>query len=102
MILVTRLDRQVMLLNPDHIVTVEETPDTVITLFNGHHVLVRERANVIVNRIVAFRCRLVRRSSSAHSRKRYLERKNRLTFLAQPFVSVRPDAGRTPLHRQDS
>jgi hypothetical protein len=31
MILVTRLDRQVMLLNPDLIVKVEETHDTVIT-----------------------------------------------------------------------
>lgn len=100
MIQVTRLDRQVMLLNADHIVTVEETPDTVITLFNGHHILVRERAEEVVNRILAFRSRLTRRTS--HGTKKYLDRKNKNLFRNQPFVPVRPDAGHTPLHRQDS
>jgi hypothetical protein len=32
MIVVTRLDKQLMYLNPDHIICIEETPDTVITL----------------------------------------------------------------------
>lgn len=102
MILVTRLDRQIMLLNPDHIVTIEETPDTVITLFNGHHLLVRERANVLFNRIVAYRSRLIHRSQSVPGSKKYLERRNRRAFRTQPFVSPRPDAGQSPFHRQDS
>jgi flagellar protein FlbD len=75
MILVTRLDRQVMLLNPDLIVTVEETPDTVITLLNGHHLLVRERAQVLLNRIVAYRTTVLRRSGSAAASRNYLKRK---------------------------
>jgi flagellar protein FlbD len=69
MIPVTRMDRQEMYLNPDQIVSIEETPDTVITLFNGHHFIVMERASVIIARIVAFRARIRRRSVGAGGRK---------------------------------
>ncbi|MDY0300936.1 MAG: flagellar FlbD family protein [Trichlorobacter sp.] len=77
MILVTRLDRQTMLLNPDHIISIEETPDTVITLYNGHHILVRERGKILLNRIIAYRTKVLRRAGSLCSRPEYIKR-NRL------------------------
>lgn len=79
MIFLTRLDKQQMYLNPDHIISVEETPDTVITLFNGHHFIVMERAEVIISRIVAFRARIIRRAGS-QSPKKYLARPKRSLF----------------------
>jgi flagellar protein FlbD len=99
MILVTRLDRQVMLLNPDLIVTVEETPDTVITLINGHHLLVRERAQVLLNRIVAYRTTILRRSGSAAVGRKYLARR-RLGQYGRPKTD-QPEL-QPPFHRQDS
>lgn len=73
MIAVTRLDKQLMYLNPDHIICIEETPDTVITLFNGNRYIVVDRAQAIINRVVAFRTRISRRAAS-RSAKKYLQR----------------------------
>lgn len=73
MILVTRLDKQQMYLNPDHIICIEETPDTVITLFNGNRYIVIDRASTIISRVVAFRARISRRAALPAAR-RYLRR----------------------------
>jgi flagellar protein FlbD len=73
MIAVTRLDKQRMYLNPDHIICIEETPDTVITLFNGNRYIVVDRASTIISRVVAFRARISRRAA-APAAKRYLGR----------------------------
>jgi flagellar protein FlbD len=73
MIAVTRLDKQLMYLNPDHIICIEETPDTVITLFNGNRYIVIDRARAIISRVVAFRSRISRRAAS-RSDKKYLGR----------------------------
>lgn len=73
MIAVTRLDKQLMYLNPDHIICIEETPDTVITLFNGNRYIVVDRASSIISRVVAFRARISRRAASS-SAKKYLGR----------------------------
>ena len=64
MIKLTRLDRSEFYLNPDLIECIEETPDTVITLTNGNHFLVREGLGTITDRIVAFKSRIIRCSSS--------------------------------------
>jgi len=105
MILVTRLDRQVMLLNPDHIISIEETPDTVITLYNGHHILVREHSRVILNRIIAFRTKVLRRANSPCQRPKYLTR-SRLSLYEPPVDDAQKQHGaRTgvpPLHHQDT
>lgn len=71
MIAVTRLDKQLMYLNPDHIICIEETPDTVITLYNGNRYIVVDRASTIISRVVAFRARISRRASLPAAR-RYL------------------------------
>ncbi len=55
MIRLTRLNHGPFLLNSDLIEHVETTPDTVITLTNGHQFMVREAADEVVRRIVEFR-----------------------------------------------
>lgn len=105
MILVTRLDRQAMLLNPDHIVSIEETPDTVITLFNGHHILVQEHSQVILNRIITFRTQILRRSAAVPTGHAYLRRHRIQRFRrSQGEQQLQPADARSglqPLHRQD-
>jgi flagellar protein FlbD len=58
MISLTRLNRTPVVLNSDMIVHIEVTPDTVITLTNGQICRVRETAEEVVDRIVAFRQRI--------------------------------------------
>ena len=47
MIPLTRPDGTALLVNPDRIEIVEETPDTVITLADGKKILVRETATEV-------------------------------------------------------
>lgn len=51
MIFLTKLDGKSFMLNEDMILTVTETPDTVIELMNGHTLIVREGMNEIQNKI---------------------------------------------------
>jgi flagellar protein FlbD len=55
MIQVTRLDHTPMIVNPDLILFMEETPDTIITLSNGEKILVQERIVEIIHRVIQFR-----------------------------------------------
>ena len=55
MIQLTRLNGREILLNADHIEMVEVTPDTIVTLTNGHKYLVTETLDGVRQRIVAFR-----------------------------------------------
>lgn len=73
MIKLTRLDRSEFYINPDLIECIEETPDTVITLVNGNHFLVLEKLRTIADRIISFKAKIIRRSSSA-TRPHYLRR----------------------------
>jgi flagellar protein FlbD len=50
MIPLTRTDGTSVLVNPDRIEMVEETPDTVITLTEGKKLLVRETATEVATR----------------------------------------------------
>ncbi|HYI96489.1 MAG TPA: flagellar FlbD family protein, partial [Bryobacteraceae bacterium] len=45
-------------LNSDLIEHIQATPDTLITLTNGHNLLVRESPEEIISRIVSFRRRI--------------------------------------------
>ncbi len=58
MIRITRTDGSEAVLNSDHILFVEAVPETVITLDNDQHVLVKESVDEIVERVIAFRRRL--------------------------------------------
>jgi flagellar protein FlbD len=55
MIELTKYNDQVFLLNCDLIETVEETPDTVITLLNGKKLIVKENRTEIYERICDYR-----------------------------------------------
>ena len=101
MIQVTRLDRQSMYLNPDHIISIEETPDTVITLYNGHHILVREKCRVILNRIIAFKSSLIKRSGAACGGRSYIQRQRKRELWRSQSDGFEQREARIPLHNQE-
>ena len=55
MIEVTRLNGDSILINPDLIELIEETPDTVITLTNGKKYVVSETGTKITELIITYR-----------------------------------------------
>jgi len=55
MIAVTRLDGIPILLNEDLIETIEQTPDTVLSLVTGDKLMVRDNPAQLVQRVIAFR-----------------------------------------------
>ena len=59
MIEVTRLNGSPMVLNSDLIKIAEASPDTMITLINGEKLIVREAPEEIVERVLAYRTRLL-------------------------------------------
>lgn len=60
MIQLTRLNNSPLIVNSDLVKFVEQSPDTVITLVNGEKILVREKADEVLNRIVEFRRSVLR------------------------------------------
>jgi flagellar protein FlbD len=54
MICVTRLNGQKFILNAELIRTVEENPDTIITLISGEHMVVKESMTEIVRRSIEY------------------------------------------------
>lgn len=60
MITVTRLNGQEFVLNADQIKLIEQRPDTIITLINGDHVVVREASREIIERVIEYGRRLRR------------------------------------------
>lgn len=59
MIELTRLNGSPMVLNSDLIKTAEASPDTMLTLINGEKLIVREEPGEVVERVVAYRARLL-------------------------------------------
>ncbi|MGI4894517.1 MAG: flagellar FlbD family protein [Janthinobacterium lividum] len=64
LILVTRLNGSVFAVNPDLIQRVDATPDTVLTLVDGAKFVVTEPLDVLIERVMSFRARVV---ATAHS-----------------------------------
>jgi flagellar protein FlbD len=60
MIHVTRLNGKEFVINCDMIKFVESTPDTVITLADGDKLMVRESVDVVVERTMEYRKRVLR------------------------------------------
>ena len=54
MISVTRLNGKAIVVNADLIRSVEENPDTTITLVNGDHIIVQEPMAQIVDKAVEY------------------------------------------------
>jgi flagellar protein FlbD len=58
MIELTRLDGKGLVVNADHVLTVEATPDTVILLTTGATLMVREGVDEVVSRAAAWQRRV--------------------------------------------
>lgn len=58
MIFLTRLNNTPFVVNPDLIVSIEETPDTMITLSNGEKIAVQEKITEVIRRVIEFRRRI--------------------------------------------
>ena len=54
MIKLTRLNDRSIILNAELIKTIEQTPDTLITLVNGDRLLVREGVDDVVERAIEY------------------------------------------------
>jgi flagellar protein FlbD len=59
MIELTRLNGNPMVLNSDLIKTAEASPDTMLTLINGEKLIVREGCAEVMERVLAYRARLL-------------------------------------------
>jgi flagellar protein FlbD len=55
MITVTRLNNISIVVNPELIAFIEETPDTIITLSNGEKLIVKETVSEVIRRILNYR-----------------------------------------------
>lgn len=55
MIEVTRLNGSKLMINAEKIETVENTPDTVITLGNGKKFIVKERRQEVKNLVISYK-----------------------------------------------
>ncbi len=60
MVTLTKIDGSRISVNPDMIKFVEETPDTVITMFTGEKMLVREPLEFIIQKIMLLRKKILR------------------------------------------
>lgn len=58
MISLTKMNQHVIVINSDQIEVVESTPDTVITLVNGHKYIVNESVSEVVDKIVLYKHRI--------------------------------------------
>jgi flagellar protein FlbD len=81
---VTRPDGSNILVNPDRIELIEETPDTVLTLVDGRKLLVRERGAEIASRFTAYQ-RSIRSDARFGGRRR-----------SDPPAAVAPDQYANP------
>jgi flagellar protein FlbD len=60
MIIVSRLNGERFGINAEHIERIEETPDTVLTLVEGRKYIVRESLEDVIEKVVAYRARVLR------------------------------------------
>jgi len=59
MIVLTRLGGEEFVINADHILYLERTPDTVLTLTTGARLMVHEPVEAVVARVVSYRRRIL-------------------------------------------
>jgi flagellar protein FlbD len=59
MIPLVRLDGSEVVVNAELIATVERTPDTMLTLTTGHHLLVKDSVEDVVSRVIEYRRKIL-------------------------------------------
>ena len=65
MIQLTRLNNKALMVNSDLIKFVEQSPDTLVTLITGEKIVVLERPEQVLERIIDFRRAVLQGLSSA-------------------------------------
>ncbi len=55
MITATRLNNTPIFINPDLIIFIEETPDTMITFSNGEKIVVQEKVVEVIRRVIEYK-----------------------------------------------
>jgi flagellar protein FlbD len=65
MIQLTRLNNKPLMVNSDLIKFVEQSPDTLVTLITGEKIVVLERAEEVVARVIGFRRAVLQGLSAA-------------------------------------
>ena len=98
MIELTRLNGNPMVLNSDLIKTAEASPDTMLTLINGEKMIVREECGEVVERVLAYRARLL---TSVAKRLPAFGDLQRIAALASLDISEQPTAAPPPPPRRD-
>ncbi len=58
MIIVTRLDGSEYCINPHQIESMESLPDTTLVMLSGKRVVVREKPELVLERIIEYRSRI--------------------------------------------
>jgi len=58
MVKLTRLNHQLVVVNPDHIFEAEALPDTTLRLANGERMIVRETLDQLIEKVVEYRQRI--------------------------------------------
>ncbi len=58
MIKVSRLNGKEFVVNGEMIIYIEETPDTVITLTNGQKIVVKEKVDDIIEKVINYKGRI--------------------------------------------
>jgi flagellar protein FlbD len=96
MIELTRLNGSPMVLNSDLIKTAEASPDTMLTLINGEKLIVREETAEVMERVLAYRARLL---ASVARRLPHYDEIERVVALASLDVAGQP--GGAPVSKPD-
>jgi flagellar protein FlbD len=92
MIELTRLNGIPMVVNSDLIKTAEASPDTMLTLINGEKLIVRESCSEVVERVLAYRARLL---ASVARRTPHLGDLQRVVSISSLDVADEADAPAT-------
>jgi flagellar protein FlbD len=102
MIELTRLNGSPMVLNSDLIKTAEASPDTMLTLITGEKLIVREDTAEVLERVLAYRSRLLASVAKRLPSFGELQRAVSLTSLdisGQPTLVSAPPKGAPPSDR---
>jgi flagellar protein FlbD len=97
MIELTQLNGTPMVLNSDLIKTAEASPDTMLTLINGEKLIVREDMAEVVERVLAYRARLL---ASVVKRLPYYGELQRAVSLTSLNVSGQPPPPSAPSRKK--
>lgn len=94
MIELTRLNGKPIVLNSDLIKTAEASPDTMLTLINGEKLIVREDCKEVVERVIAYRARLL--ASLARRLPNYGDQQKIISLTSLDVSGQRSSASKFP------